>query len=84
MLLRYYRTPSARTLDGDLDGDSLPTYSVTEVNDDFLVVNPTESRDFDLPAHYKSEVVNEILKMVGVRLRDPNLYSFGSTEDAAE
>jgi hypothetical protein len=84
VLLRYYRTPSARTFDGDLDGNSLPTYSVTEINDDFLVVNPIESRDFDLPAHYKSEVVNEILKMVGVRLRDPNLYNFSNTEDAAE
>ena len=84
VLLRYYRIPSSRTIDGDLDNNSLPTYSVTEINDDFLVVDPIESRDFDLPDHYKGEVVNEILKMVGVRLRDPNLYSFGSTEDAAE
>lgn len=84
VLLRYYRLPAARTMDGDLDLDSLPTYSVTELGADFMVVNPSESRDFDLPGHYKGELVNEILKMVGVRLRDPNLYSFGSTEDAEE
>jgi hypothetical protein len=38
------------------------------------------SVDFDLPEDYASEVVYEIAKLLGVRLRDQNIQVFGTQE----
>ena len=42
------------------------------------------SRNFMLPAHYLNEVVVEMAKLVGVRLRDPNVTVFATREEASE
>jgi len=85
VVMRYYRNPRSRDLTtGDVDYFSYPSYSVNDLVDDYYVPDPIDCRDFDLPARYKGEVVNEILKMMGVRLRDPNLTGYASQEDAAE
>jgi hypothetical protein len=88
-VLRYYRRPTSRFavtystfIAGDLDRGSDPTFSVS--GQDFAVPHLRNCRDFDLPGHYKPEVVNEIVKMVAVRLRDTSLFNYANTEDAAE
>jgi hypothetical protein len=48
------------------------------------VYNPFDSRDFDLPEHYIGEVVAEIVKMIGVRLRDNALATYGLQQTQAE
>lgn len=40
----------------------------------------SNSVDFDLPEDYTSEVVYEIAKLLGVRLRDQNIQVFGAQE----
>lgn len=40
----------------------------------------SNSVDFDLPEDYTSEVVYEIAKLLGVRLRDQNILVFGAQE----
>lgn len=51
-----------------------------------LVVGPNNtfqansSVDFDLPEDYLSEVVAEVAKLLGVRLRDQNIQVFGEKE----
>jgi hypothetical protein len=42
------------------------------------------SRDFMLPSHCIPELVSEMAKLLGVRLRDPNILSFASREEASE
>ena len=37
-----------------------------------------------LPPHYDTELVMEIAKLTGVRLRDPNIVGFASQEEASE
>jgi hypothetical protein len=37
-----------------------------------------------LPPHYLNEVVMEIAKLIGVRLRDPNVTQFATQEEASE
>lgn len=84
-VMRYYRNPAARDpLSGDLDLFATPSYMVNSYNGDYYIPDPEECRNFDLPARYKGEITNEILKMMGVRMRDPNLTGFASQEDAAE
>ena len=41
-------------------------------------------RDFMLPDHLVPEIVMEMAKLLGVRLRDPNIQAFASREEAAE
>ena len=42
------------------------------------------SYNFMLPSHYVTELVMEMAKLVGVRLRDPNLTGFAANEEASE
>ena len=37
-----------------------------------------------LPSHYLTELVMEIAKLIGVRLRDPNIVGFAAQEEASE
>ena len=37
-----------------------------------------------IPKEYEAELVAEMCKMLGVRLRDVNLQQFGSREEASE
>lgn len=48
------------------------------------VYNPNLSRNFMIPREYEAELVAEMCKMLGVRLRDVNLQQFGSREEASE
>ena len=84
VVLRYYRQPTS-ILNGDIDPNALPTYSVTVgAEPGTYIVNPFDIRDFDLPNHYKNELVTEILKLIGVRLRDADIFNYTNAEDAAE
>jgi hypothetical protein len=65
--LKYYRTPVK------------PFLQVTEVGG-LQIENIDDSINFELPAHYLSEVVGEIARMIGVRLRDDVLMQYGTAE----
>ena len=81
--LNYYRTPSSvypiaqgDFLAGDFDYTSQPRYASIEIDpvSGFVVQDPLNSRNFDLPPNSKSELILEITKLIGVRLRDQYLY----------
>lgn len=83
----YYRQPRSRNTDtGQVDSSAHPTYSTISLNaaTGATVYNPFDSRDFDLPEHYIGEVVAEIVKMIGVRLRDNALATYGLQQTQAE
>ncbi len=65
----YYRNPSVNP------------QIVTGPNNTF---DTTNSVDFDLPEDYMNEVVYEIAKLLGVRLRDQNIQVFGDREAQQE
>ena len=66
--VRYYRYPEA------------PLYRVNEISDGFVIEDMTNSIDFELPDHYLTELVGEIARMIGVRLRDDVLTQYGVAE----
>jgi hypothetical protein len=68
VVLTYYRYPVA------------PLYSVTQISDGFAIEDITNSIDFELPDHYLTELVGEIARMIGVRLRDDVLMQYGVAE----
>lgn len=71
--ITYYRQPrSVYAIDvngfsaGDCDYESEPNYAELAENvPDFVNI-----RDFDLPEHYKDELVETIAQYIGIRLRD--------------
>lgn len=89
LIMTYYRQPRSRTFvassaevgSGALDKTSMPRLVTSSEGDDgFFIPNPTECRNFDLPEHYKSELIAEMAKMIGIRLRDPIISQYGTAE----
>ena len=78
----YYRRPGSINQIGDAI-DLPPTYAsvIGAFGEQF---NPNSSLDFMLPPHYTTELVMEMAKLIGVRLRDPNLAGFAAQEEASE
>lgn len=88
-IINYYRHPASRYATsvgdfslGDVDYTSKPRIAVAGgVDEDgFFIPDVQKSRNFDLPKKYLSEVIAEICKMIGVRLRDTVLSEFASGE----
>lgn len=89
--LRFYRRPQSRfVIDnggnqaGGIDFNLFPTYSVLNLNvaTGQAIQDPLNSRNFDLPPQYLSEVVYEMCELIGINLRDPLLvqYAMGETK----
>ena len=90
IVMNYYRQPQSvyitNTGDffaGDIDETSKPRISTLSNNIDdegLFAIDPFNSRNFDLPKKYINELVGEICKLIGVRLRDQVLSGFGANE----
>lgn len=85
VILTYYRQPRSLYASsvpgswnrGDLDKGSFPAYEVLNAgtNMDIEIASPTNSRDFDLPEHYKNQLLVALAKFIGVSLRDEFLLT---------
>tara|TARA_R110000765_G_scaffold372382_1_gene462787 strand:- start:12 stop:317 length:306 start_codon:yes stop_codon:yes gene_type:complete len=82
--LTYYKNPTSWKWGTMEVGPQAPNYSVTSIINGMGVPNPVFMRDFMLPDHCVPELVSEMAKLLGVRLRDPNVQAFASREEAAE
>ena len=82
--LRYYRQPRSIQIGVGVAGSSTPVYVEMVAGAYIIVPDPINSRHFELPEHYKNEVIMEIAKMIGIRLRDNYLSGFAIAEEKAE
>ena len=93
--LTYYRTPGSISSTPTYYNGVLPThYLPPSKRPPHLAMSQSGSasdlysysgiRNFELPDHYVPELVAEIAKLMGIRLRDPNLSSYGAKEEAAK
>lgn len=71
--VRYYRQPGARDVNGDVV-DNLPALATT-------LDDQTTARHFDMPEHYEPDLAIEIAKMIGLHLRDADMYNYSSKEE---
>jgi len=84
--LRYYSKPTSFDSNGDISSDP-PYYDFTVFNytgENVEAFNPQQSRDFMLPSHCLTEVVMEMAKLIGIRLRDGSVSVFATQEEASE
>tara|TARA_R110002096_G_scaffold31265_2_gene92177 strand:+ start:422 stop:1168 length:747 start_codon:yes stop_codon:yes gene_type:complete len=82
--LTYYKAPTSWKWGTKEVGPQDPNYSVNVQVTGLEVPDPTFMRDFMLPDHCVPELVSEMAKLLGVRLRDPNVLAFASREEATE
>tara|TARA_R100001198_G_scaffold91369_1_gene69559 strand:- start:329 stop:1189 length:861 start_codon:yes stop_codon:yes gene_type:complete len=83
--MRYYRQPRGRNQDSTYT-TAYPAFVTFDVNqvDGLFIADPDQSINFDLPAHYISELVYELCELIGIRLRDPLLVQYALGETKAE
>jgi len=84
--LTYYSKPGSISPNGSIQ--NLPpfyAYNTAQFGgSEQEFFNSPNSRDFHLPPHYLTEVVMEMAKLIGIRLRDPNITAFATQEEASE
>lgn len=84
--ITYYSKPGSIDYNGNVI-NLPPIYAHNSANlggSDVEFFDAINSRNFHLPPHYLTEVVMEMAKLIGVRLRDPNITQFAAQEEAAE
>ena len=84
--LRYYSKPTSFDSNGAISADP-PYYDFNVVNytgETLELFDAANSRNFMLPPHCLNEVVMEMAKLIGIRLRDQQVSVFSTQEEAAE
>jgi len=84
--LSYYAKPTSFNNDGTISINP-PYYDFNVANytgQEVELFNAFNSRDFMLPPHYLTEVVMEMAKLIGIRLRDQSVSVFATQEEASE
>lgn len=84
--ISYYAKPTSFNKDGDIDVNP-PYYDFNVVDfngSEVEAFDSLNSRNFMLPPHCLTEVVMEMAKLIGVRLRDQNVSVFATQEEASE
>ena len=81
--MRYYKIPQGlNTVDGSRTASS-PRFGYTVVSGR-EIYDVNNSVDFELPEHYFAELVVEIAKLIGVNLRDTEVYAYANQQSQQE
>ena len=80
--MMYYKNPEGLTTAGALSA-SFPKFVFTATNNK-EVYDDTNSIDFELPDHYVMDLVIEIAMLIGVNLKDREVYQHAAQEDVKE
>lgn len=81
----FYRYPRSVKQDGSIDVSNQPTYSILSFgNGDIELENTASSRNFDLPERYKDDLVLEMSKLIGIRLRDSFMGNAVNMEESKQ
>jgi hypothetical protein len=84
IIVTYYKKPTSFEVGTRNELPLQPAYNAFEQFDGSLIFNPVGSRDFMLPDHCVPELVNEMAKLLGVRLRDQSVQLTATREEASE
>jgi len=80
--IKYFRKPGSVSQD-NIYSDLAPYYAVTSAGG-IEFADDVNIRNFMLPPQYAPEIVAEICEMIGVRLRDRDVQSFGQQKSAEQ
>lgn len=77
--VRYYKQPEGLSPTDGSRTVSTPRFGFTVTNNKEEYLAST-SVDFELPDHYVPQLVEEMARLIGINLRDANVYSYGVTQ----
>lgn len=81
----FYRYPRSVKQNGSIDTSNQPTYSILSyANGGVEIENTAASRNFDLPERYKDDLVLEMSKLIGIRLRDSFMGNAVNIEESKQ
>lgn len=82
IILSYYKQPEGIVPSTGARTASLPKFGFTVLNNKESY-NPATSVDFELPEHYVPELVEEMAKLIGINLRDADVYAYSNPQAQA-
>ena len=77
--LRYYKQPEGLTAAGAKTA-ALPKFGYTVDSNGVELIDVATTIDFELPDHYVADLVVEIAKMIGINMRQADVYSYATGE----
>jgi len=77
--IRYYKQPEGLNPTNGSRTASMPKFGFTTSNNK-EVYQASTSVDFELPEHYVPQLVEEMARLIGVNLRDANVYGYGTNQ----
>ena len=77
--LRYYKVPEGLTTAGARTA-ALPKFGYTTATSGKEVYSASTSIDFELPEHYTSALVVEMAKLIGINIKDSDVFSYAASE----
>jgi len=80
--VRYYKLPESLEADTGNRSSNAPNYGYT-TSGGKEIFSASASYDFELPDHYTEDIVREMAVMIGVSMRDANVYTFGVGQQPA-
>lgn len=78
--VRYYKQPEGIIPSSGARTASLPKFGYTVTSGGKEVYDSTTSIDFEIPEHYTADLVIEIAKMIGVNLKDSDVFQYAQSE----
>ena len=79
--LRYYKYPEGRNVSTGERTALSPRYDALSLGASNEVFNPATSVDFELPDHYLPILIIEIGKMIGINLKDQEVFAYTNAEE---
>jgi len=79
--VKYYKYPEGRNVTTAARTALTPRYDAISLGASNEVFNPVNSVDFELPDHYVPQLVMEIGKMIGINLRDKDVFAYTNAEE---
>lgn len=77
--VRYYKQPEGLNVSTGARTVSLPKFGFT-TNNNKETYDASTSVDFELPEHYTPEIIEEMARLIGVNLRDSNIFTYAETQ----
>ena len=77
--LRYYKYPEGKLATTGARTAATPKFGYN-VSNGVEVYSAANSVDFELPDHYEAELVAEMAKLIGVNLRDADVFNYATSE----
>jgi hypothetical protein len=77
--VRYYKQPEGINPTTGARTASMPKFGFT-TNNNKETYDASTSVDFELPEHYTPEIIEEMARLIGVNLRDTNIYTYAESQ----